>query len=445
MAADSIVTVSDESTYEGVNKLFMLSNNPPMGIMIYGNAEFMGIPMETLIDEYKKIADFGVNNSVHKIMEDFLDFLENSYHKYADSSINDYYFDFNAFKEKIIQIIENDKSALVNDLLFIDSQVSDEILNLAKEKALFDEHEEIFEELVNNISDLSIENPGDALKKKFISELSFTGIVIAGFDEEYIYPSFCEYEVYFVFNEKIFHQKHDEGINIQEPMIKPFAQRDVIDNFLFGIDFYLIKLFEIFFRKSLDNYGNYFLNSDRENYEDGENQILDSTVDDIKFSMDYSEYIMAEFENLIKSIIDIYSYPILANLTALPKNELINMCELLIRITSLKRKVSRGLTTVGGDIDVALISNGDGFIWVKRKQYFDIESNPHYLVEKIKNSNMNNIKFELGDKMIEHFRKNRISGGVNIPKEHLPQIAEDLADKGFENLKKSLDRAKNGS
>ena len=246
LAADSIVTVSDESTYEGVNKLFMLSNNPPMGIMIYGNAEFMGIPMETLIDEYKKIADFGVNNSVHKIMEDFLDFLENSYHKYADSSINDYYFDFNAFKENIIQIIENDESALVNDLLFIDSQVSDEILNLAKEKALFDEHEEIFEELVNNISDLSIENPGDALKKKFISELSFTGIVIAGFDEEYIYPSFCEYEVYFVFNEKIFHQKHDEGINIQEPMIKPFAQRDVIDNFLFGIDFYLIKLFEIF-------------------------------------------------------------------------------------------------------------------------------------------------------------------------------------------------------
>ena len=58
---------------------------------------------------------------------------------------------------------------------------------------------------------------------------------------------------------------------------------------------------------------------------------------------------------------------------------------------------------------------------------------------------MNNIKFELGDKMIEHFRKNRISGGVNIPKEHLPQIAEDLADRGFENLKKSLDRAKNGS
>ena len=154
---------------------------------------------------------------------------------------------------------------------------------------------------------------------------------------------------------------------------------------------------------------------------------------------------MAEFENLIKSIIDIYSYPILVNLTALPKNELINMCELLIRITSLKRKVSRGLTTVGGDIDVALISNGDGFIWVKRKQYFDIESNPHYLVEKIKNSNMNNIKFELGDKMIEHFRKRRISGGVNIPKEHLPQIAEDFADKGFENLKKSLDRAKKGS
>ena len=66
-------------------------------------------------------------------------------------------------------------------------------------------------------------------------------------------------------------------------------------------------------------------------------------------------------------------------------------------------------------------------------------------MEKIKNSNMNNIKFELGDKMMEHFRKNRISGGVNIPKERIPQIAEDLADEAIEEIKKSVDKAKNGS
>ena len=54
MAADSAVTVGGSKTYTGVNKLFMLSNNPPMGIMIFGAADFENIPMETLIKEYHK-------------------------------------------------------------------------------------------------------------------------------------------------------------------------------------------------------------------------------------------------------------------------------------------------------------------------------------------------------------------------------------------------------
>lgn len=43
------------------------------------------------------------------------------------------------------------------------------------------------------------------------------------------------------------------------------------------------------------------------------------------------------------------------------------MAEALLSITSLKRKMSISLETVGGPIDVAVITKGDGFIWVKRK------------------------------------------------------------------------------
>ena len=53
MAADSAVTVGGVKTYNGVNKLFLLSNSPPMGIMIFGSADFENIPMETLIKEFK--------------------------------------------------------------------------------------------------------------------------------------------------------------------------------------------------------------------------------------------------------------------------------------------------------------------------------------------------------------------------------------------------------
>ena len=34
--------------------------------------------------------------------------------------------------------------------------------------------------------------------------------------------------------------------------------------------------------------------------------------------------------------------------------------------------------TVAGPIDVAVISKGDGFIWIKRKHYFESGLNQHY-------------------------------------------------------------------
>ena len=40
--------------------------------------------------------------------------------------------------------------------------------------------------------------------------------------------------------------------------------------------------------------------------------------------------------------------------------------------------------TVGGPIDVAVISKGDGFIWIKRKHYFDPKLNPHFMAKYLK-------------------------------------------------------------
>ena len=58
------------------------------------------------------------------------------------------------------------------------------------------------------------------------------------------------------------------------------------------------------------------------------------------------------------------------------------MAETLIRIESLKERVTRETEQVGGPIDVAVISKGDGFIWVKRKHYFDASLNVRYMARK---------------------------------------------------------------
>jgi hypothetical protein len=50
----------------------------------------------------------------------------------------------------------------------------------------------------------------------------------------------------------------------------------------------------------------------------------------------------------------------------------------LVSLTSFKQKVSMDTETVGGAVDVAVISKGDGFIWIKRKHYFKPELNARF-------------------------------------------------------------------
>jgi hypothetical protein len=71
--------------------------------------------------------------------------------------------------------------------------------------------------------------------------------------------------------------------------------------------------------------------------------------------------------------------PIINVVGMLPKDELAEMAESLVNLTSFERRVTPEAETVGGPIDVAVISRGDGFIWIKRKHYFDTELNPHFL------------------------------------------------------------------
>ncbi len=62
----------------------------------------------------------------------------------------------------------------------------------------------------------------------------------------------------------------------------------------------------------------------------------------------------------------------------MPQQELATLAESLIEITSLKRTVTKERETVGGDVDVAVITKAEGLVWVKRKHYFPPELNTRY-------------------------------------------------------------------
>jgi hypothetical protein len=86
-----------------------------------------------------------------------------------------------------------------------------------------------------------------------------------------------------------------------------------------------------------------------------------------------------EFQQKLSAFVaEHYIAPVLDAVELLPKDQLAVMAETLVALTSFKRKMSRDIESVGGAVDVAVISKGDGLIWTKRKHYFDPSLNPRY-------------------------------------------------------------------
>ncbi len=80
LAADSAVTLQlpeGPKIYQ-TNKLFTLSKYEPVGVMIFGNADFMNVPWETIIKRYR--AELGSRRlpRLEAYGQDFLAFLERS-------------------------------------------------------------------------------------------------------------------------------------------------------------------------------------------------------------------------------------------------------------------------------------------------------------------------------------------------------------------------------
>jgi len=77
-AADSKVTIvssGGEKTNDTMNKIFTLSNVHPIGIMIYGNADFMEYPRETIIKLYRSEKNDRHDPTVEQWGQDFWRFV----------------------------------------------------------------------------------------------------------------------------------------------------------------------------------------------------------------------------------------------------------------------------------------------------------------------------------------------------------------------------------
>ena len=344
LAADSAVTIGNRNTYNGVNKLFMLSNNPPMGIMTYNLANFSNIPLETIIKEFRR----EIKNEGLSTVEEFRDRFKEFLGKLIDNPLHSCSFEenlidfislfklnqFNINETQFENIIRSISSEWDYDSLGENSKILIEKLN---------ENEETFIEVIPNYENL--DNPNEILKlfKKFFAYNKFsatTGVVIAGFNKDRLFP-------------------------------------DVIDTFLGNMDKRTRNMLTGYVNSIHEMYGVYLKEAitNNSNLTEEEKQKFVNEISKIESANDLLNNSFEEFLNQLK---DQHANPILESISALPKEELSNLAESLIKITSLKRKVQPDLDTVGGPVDVAIITRGEGFIWTKRKHYFDGELNPQF-------------------------------------------------------------------
>ena len=391
MAADSAVTLGHGKVYNTSDKLFALSKYHPVGIMIYNNAEIMGIGWETVIKHYRNELRDKPFDTLSGYAEDFLNFLS-KFSYFGENQMKEYFKSvcYNVFEE-ILGWFLNDLRKLYGDKGKITKRQIDDIFSRSlkdikdKMKSLSDEKQLKIDE---DYIDAQMEIINTTLKtifedypisKKLVQEIAdilklnlrkcgwmntYTGIVICGYGERELFPTTHAYKVSGKLGKSLIY--FDEDIEHIDPNgttsnIGTFAQSEVVHNFVKGID--------PDFAQNIDDKVSYTLSTITEYLPE-------------KYKSKMPKIIELFQEYMLESIDLRYKKPVLDIVDTLQKDDLTAMAEAMINLTALKRHVTTDLETVGGPVDVAYISKGDGFIWIKKKTNYDptinIDLNQNY-------------------------------------------------------------------
>ncbi len=400
LAADSAVTIGGQKIYNSALKLFALSKVAPVGIMIYGNAGLMNVPWETLIKSYRKDLGDQCFSSLVEYASGFIEYLNKHPSAFPEESQTDWlkgntigYFKLirQEFLDEIHPILKAKGEIEANTVTEIFSRVvkehhevlskeeyaddmSDDTFKIIREKykSLFKElRREIFEEVkISAAIAAKLNDIATFLHVKQVFSTGVSGLVVAGYGEAELYPSIATYEIEGVIENQLKYRKNlDKCHKINAGMecrIIAFAQEDMVTTFMNGINPTVLELLHGYLTQLFERLPELL---DKDKTDSGERK---------KFTEKSSKLLMGFFEELSNHIQGEHAHPVLRMVTVLPKDELAAMAEALVNLTAFKRRITESMETVGGPIDVVVISKGDGLVWVKRKHYFPPELNQHF-------------------------------------------------------------------
>lgn len=410
-AADSAVTVTGQSgkkVYNRSNKIFTLSKYYPIGIAIYNSVNLGGIPLETLIKMYRKKLGEEPYDTLEEYKTDFIEFIREKLNSLSDVTKRNNFYSFCSWahleiinrtvatlidleeegdlderrEEKFDQTLNDELDQYLAELraspkanyctlsfenylvlyadkiVDIENYIEERIKDEFPEFILTDEHRSKIKDILYEIINI-----------EFIFE-NYSGLVFFGFGEEEMFPSSHHLLVGSMIGDEL---RVRSGIPVKiqpgESNIIPYAQGDVTTTVLTGVD---------------PNYKEEVRKSVKGSFEAASEQIA-AILGESELSEQIKNAMGNISDELIRGLEDYQreriTGPLLDVLKFMGKEDMSELAESLVNITSLKRKFSSldsSEESVGGPVDVAIVTKGDGFIWMKRKHYFDGENNPSF-------------------------------------------------------------------
>jgi hypothetical protein len=415
LAADSAVTVNypnGQKIYNSVNKLFMLSKYAPVGIMVYGVADLTGVPWETIIKCFRRELDQTRLPNLQDYADRLIEYINS--HKFMFSEANQHrQFITSVFHEfvDILQDIDDKIEQAIPDGGSVEKKQVRSIANSAirERHSIWTKAERLpgapadFEDNIHvtwgdqiaSVADAIFEKlPLGAVAKRRLTEIacliftkdlfpdSISGVVVAGFGEDDYAPGVIAYDVEGVllnFVKARCNENRSTAIAANNAsVIIPFAQGEMVTLFMEGIDPRFARRIGL----ALDDFADGLADSlmTDANATGRREATLRKQINQAKDALTQKF-----FEDLTAYSENRHIRPIVTAVSNLPKEELAAMAESLVSLTSFKRRVTHDPETVGGPIDVAVISKGDGFIWIKRKHYFDPSLNHHFFANYYRN------------------------------------------------------------
>ena len=401
LAADSAMTLVGTGKIYPANKLFALSKYHPVGIMIYNGTEFMGVPWETLIKRYRQSIGREAQPTIREYLVNFLGDIKNSeVCTEQQQKMNLLRISLDNFTT-IREIALDDLGSTIRSRKRFSTRDESRAIRKATEARLdkFTETDDLssmkdvdavqialsyrdeIDDQIDHVFDgfnipASIRRLLHRVFRLAIKSAEFSrgssGIVVAGFGEKEMFPTLFE-----VVTDGMVAGKHknevrrhvDIGRNGASAAIVPFAQSEMVQRFMEGVDPEFLHYLRHSMGELLFEFGKGIL--------DVHGLASASRLKGLRTAAttqmdDYLGQRADPFRK--KRFVD----PVMDVVEHLPKEELAGMAEALVNLTSLKRRVSLEQETVGGPIDSAVVSKGDGFVWIKRKHYFDVALNASY-------------------------------------------------------------------